>query len=352
VFETTAANLGDGDTDEENDVHLRDLATGRTRLVSATPAGVKGDANSSSPTIDEAGNRVAFVSNATNLGVPGSLRKVFVRDIAANTLVLASRADGVNGQAASADVGDPFISPDGGFVIFQTGAHNLAGDADNGIAQVYRRDLARGRTDLASRRGGAAGGPAREKAYPSDISANGGCVTFATVDALVGPPGDLDEAYLRVFDADCGDPAATSAPPSGAGSGGGSTGTRARPSAEPRDTVAPRLTGAKLNRKRFRVARAATALTAAAGRGTNLSFRSTEAGVLSVSFERIVPGRRPRRAGALTRRIKAGPGRVALSGRLDRKRMKAGRYRLTLTARDRAGNRSRPVVLSFTVLGG
>jgi hypothetical protein len=54
----------------------------------------------------------------------------------------------------------------------------------------------------------------------------------------------------------------------------------------------------------------------------------------------------------LTRRIKAGPGRVALSGRIGKRRMKPGRYRLTLRARDAAGNSSQAVRLRLRILKG
>ena len=57
-----------------------------------------------------------------------------------------------------------------------------------------------------------------------------------------------------------------------------------------------------------------------------------------------------RGAGTVTRAISAGPGRVALSGRLGRRRLPAGAYRLTLRARDAAGNRSRELRLRFTVV--
>ena len=48
-------------------------------------------------------------------------------------------------------------------------------------------------------------------------------------------------------------------------------------------------------------------------------------------------------------RSAAGSARIALSGRVGRRAMRAGRYRLTLQVRDAAGNVSRPVRLSFRV---
>jgi hypothetical protein len=79
-----------------------------------------------------------------------------------------------------------------------------------------------------------------------------------------------------------------------------------------------------------------------------LRFHSSEPGSLSIALRRGTSGRLRK----LTRTVGAGPGRVALSGRLGRKRMAAGRYRLTVTVRDAAGNRSQPVRLAFKILRG
>jgi hypothetical protein len=52
----------------------------------------------------------------------------------------------------------------------------------------------------------------------------------------------------------------------------------------------------------------------------------------------------------LTRAIKAGAGRIGLGGRIGAKRLSPGGYRLTLTARDAAGNRSGATRRAFKVL--
>lgn len=353
-FVSQARNLADGDTDAIADAHVRDLAAGTTRLASAAPDGTKSNGQTSRAAIDAAGTRVAFSTAATNLlGLTAPLHQAFVRDLRAGTLVLASRADGAAGAPADAGVSNLGLSPDGGYVSFSTSAANLAPGTPAGVIQTYRRDLAAGRTDLVSRRSGAGGAPADQRADAGDISAGGGCVTFTTSDPLVGPAGTLLQAYVRALRADCA---------AGANAGGG------------RDTAAPVLTAARLSPRRFRVGRSATAVAAGVRRGTVLRYRSSEAATLTLLVERAGPGRRAagtrrtcravarrprtractayRRAGVLTRRIRAGTGRTALSGRIGRRRLAAGSYRLTLTARDAAGNRSRPVRLAFTVVHG
>jgi hypothetical protein len=117
------------------------------------------------------------------------------------------------------------------------------------------------------------------------------------------------------------------------------------------DRTAPALSGASLSRKRFRVGKARTALSARAKApgGTMLRFSSSEAGTLSIAIAKA-KGAKP--IATLTRSIAAGPGKVPLSGRIGKKPLRPGRYRLTLSAKDAAGNASTPVALPFTILGG
>jgi hypothetical protein len=115
------------------------------------------------------------------------------------------------------------------------------------------------------------------------------------------------------------------------------------------DTTAPVLSAVSLSPTRLRVARAATAIAAAARRGAVLRFSSSEVGTLLIRIDRVRPARK---VATLTRTIQAGPGSVALSGRIGTRRMKPGAYRLTLTALDAAANRSKAAVRTFTILPG
>ena len=54
--------------------------------------------------------------------------------------------------------------------------------------------------------------------------------------------------------------------------------------------------------------------------------------------------------GTLTRSIRSGAGVVALSGRINRRSLRRGEHRITLVATDAAGNRSRPVRLTFRIV--
>ncbi len=222
------------------------------------------------------------------------------------------------------------ISPDGRSVAFTAAAGNLAPALPDELTQAFVRDLATGRTELVSRAGGPRGAASARDAVAEDLSRDAGCVSFRTEQPLIAPASEYVQVYLRARRADCA-PLPT---------GGASA-----------DTTAPVLTKVRLTRKRFRVGAAATPRSARARRGTVLRFRSSEAAKLTIRIDRL-RGRRARRAGVLTRAVKAGPGRVALSGRIGKRRMKPGRYRLTLRARDAAGNRSTAVKRALTIVRG
>jgi hypothetical protein len=205
------------------------------------------------------------------------------------------------------------------------------------------------------------GSPSSQIEYARTVTNGGACVAFEALTTLVGPRVDSEQGYLRVFDRDCGRPGPP-APP-----GGGK-----QPPAVT-DTVAPVLSKVRLTRKRFRVGPKRTPIAARAGRGTVLRLTSSEAAKLTLRIERPRPGRRTtvkgrrvckpvkrrpkrractayRREGTLTRRVVAGPNRIALSGRIGRKALRRGKHRLTLIATDAAGNRSRAVRLAFRIV--
>ena len=141
----------------------------------------------------------------------------------------------------------------------------------------------------------------------------------------------------------------------GAPTGGGSVDPGPRPVA---DNLPPLLSGLGLSSRRFRAARAGSAI-AAAPVGTRLRYRLSEAATLTVRYERRTIGRRvDGRCRAVTRRNrgrarcsrwvlvrgsarrsgKAGANSLRLSGRIAGRALKPGVYRLRLFARDGAGN--------------
>ena len=107
------------------------------------------------------------------------------------------------------------------------------------------------------------------------------------------------------------------------------------------DTTPPNVTRFRITRKRFRVG----------GLGTVIKWRQSEAGRDTISFERRVKGRWRKVRRKMRFQATAGNHRLRFRGRFDLKHpLKPGRYRMTLTARDAAGNVSSPDRVRFTLL--
>lgn len=191
AFATYAA-LDPADLDNDEDVYVRDLAAGTTTLASRADGadGPVADAGARDPAISADGRRVVFVSAATNFGVPGGRSHAYVRDLTAATTTLVDRADGPAGVVAGNDAQNPVISGDGRIVAWQTYARNLDPvDAGGLNADIYVRDLAAATTTLVSRRSGAAGQKAAGDTYDPALSDDGRVVAFQAMDENLAPEG-------------------------------------------------------------------------------------------------------------------------------------------------------------------
>jgi hypothetical protein len=107
------------------------------------------------------------------------------------------------------------------------------------------------------------------------------------------------------------------------------------------DHTPPVLSKVSLSRTRFR-----------ASKRTVMHFTSSEAGQLSISIARVRRGKKPKLLTTLTDGIAAGKGSIALSGRIGKRPLAPGDYRLTISASDAVGNRSGGLHLSFAILPG
>lgn len=353
AFHTSATNLGDGDTDGEIDVHVRDLATGRTLLASKAGA-VKGNAASGDPSISGDGRFVAFDSAASNLDPADTDDDgdVFIRDLDGGSTALVSR-QGLAGPPLGGHSFRPVLSRDGSAVAFRASGSGLVPGDDAQLTRGFVRRLATGETVLATRANGANGIVADEGISGLDIDADGSCVAFDTQASNLASfpvPGDASTVWMRVLGAGCPDP------PAGPGGPGA-------------DTTKPVLSAVKLSRKRFRVGKKATPK-AAAKRGTSIRFTISEAATLRITVGRRASGRKvegrckpvtrklrkkPRcvrwvKRGTLSRTVPAGAGRVTFTGRVGRKALKRGKHRFALVAVDAAGNRSATKTAKFKIV--
>ncbi|HZV36239.1 MAG TPA: hypothetical protein VFB72_16805 [Verrucomicrobiae bacterium] len=149
LFESTASNIVAGTKNFYNNLFMRDVVNGVTTLVSVNTNGVGGNGSSHSAVMSPDGRFVAFVSAASDLVTNDSnnLEDVFVRDMELASTVLAS--PGAMGTAPTSASDFPCITPDGHYVAFYSTATNLVPGVTN-IFEIYVRDLVAGVTTRAS----------------------------------------------------------------------------------------------------------------------------------------------------------------------------------------------------------
>jgi len=144
------ADLVAQDTNGRDDIYLRDLRTGALSLVSVASDGTLGDGPSTQASISADGRFVAFRSAATNLvaGDSNSTEDIFLRDLIEKTTARVSLSDG--GQQSNGASLTPAVSNGGQFVVFASQASNLVGSDNNGLQDVFVRDVVNATTTLIS----------------------------------------------------------------------------------------------------------------------------------------------------------------------------------------------------------
>lgn len=188
VFRSFASNLVAGADGSRPHAFVRDIAAGTTVLVSRAPglAGAPASGGVSPdvpPALSADGGTVAFVSDSGNLGQAPGLAHLYARRIASGEQVPVDRENGAAGAIADADaVFGHAISGDGDRIVFASRATNLVAPNAGEHLRIYLRDIVAGTTTLVSRRSGASGEPADEWSFDPAISSNGAVVAFTTRD--------------------------------------------------------------------------------------------------------------------------------------------------------------------------
>lgn len=222
AFESSAANLVAGDTNNRGDVFVHDRSTGVTSRVSIASDGSQADNSSYEASISADGRFVAFWSHGTNL-VPGDTNgqhDVFVHDRSTGVTSRVSVAS--DGAQAGNRSQAPAISADGRFIAFQSYAANLVvGDTNNRL-DVFVHDQSTGVTSLVSVASDGTRGN-NESTTPS-ISADGSLIAFRS-DAANLVAGDTNaQPDVFVHDRSTGATSRVSVASAGTQASGGSTG--------------------------------------------------------------------------------------------------------------------------------
>jgi Tol biopolymer transport system component len=192
AFSSAATNLVAGDSNDANDVFVRDRQANTTTRVSVGLAGAIPNGGSDTPSISGDGRLVAFTSAATNLvdGDTNGQRDAFVFDRQTGTTTRASLA--WNGDQAILDSFTPELSADGRFLAFTSFASNLVDFDDNEGSDVFVRDLQAGRTTRVSEYTG--GFQVEGDSLRPAISADGRYVAFDS-DAWNVVWGDTNDVF-------------------------------------------------------------------------------------------------------------------------------------------------------------
>lgn len=199
-FRSGASNLVDNDSNDNEDVFVRDLHLDKTELVSVSSEEVQGNSGSSCASLSASGRHVLFVSRADNL-VPGDRPSVgssnqtlngFVRDRETGKTERVTFSNEVNQGGApvcGTSGGGQHISGDGRYAIFHSQDAMVPYDS-NRTNDVMVFDRHTKRTDRISVESD--GGESSRQSYPGALSLDGRFVTFHSEHAFF--PGDLGDA--------------------------------------------------------------------------------------------------------------------------------------------------------------
>jgi Tol biopolymer transport system component len=194
AFESLASNLVPGDTNKFSDVFVHDLRTGVTSRISVGPLGAQANSDSWRPAISADGRFVAYESHASNLVGNDTNRThdIFEYDRLVDYTLRVS-VDSNNAQANNWSLW-PSISADGRYVAFESYATNIspAPDANGGIGDVFVHDRYSWQTDLVSVNASGVQGDSVSRF--SRISADGRHVAFESLASNL-VPGDTNDEF-------------------------------------------------------------------------------------------------------------------------------------------------------------
>ncbi len=147
VLRSSATNLVESDLNLCDDIFIRDLTNGTTKIVSLSYNGNQANRESTNPSVDSSGRFVVFESRASNLTPDDNdnINDIFVRDLQNNTTKLVSVSS--NGIKGNADSTNPKISADGKYVVYTSNSTNLVSNKVYN-SNVYIFDTEQGTTRL------------------------------------------------------------------------------------------------------------------------------------------------------------------------------------------------------------
>lgn len=149
VFDSMASNLVPGDNNRQRDVFIRDRSLGTIERVSVGHAGIESPYLSRIPSVSDDGRYVSFETFGPLL--PGSsvhVFQVYRRDrVNGVTELVSASSSGVAGNSLSSRSS---LSADGRYVLFYSRANNLVAGDNNGVQDVFLKDMQTGALETIS----------------------------------------------------------------------------------------------------------------------------------------------------------------------------------------------------------
>ncbi len=150
AFASSASNLVSGDTNNTNDIFVKNLSNGAITRVSTDSIGTQGNGDSRQPMFSSDGTKVVFYSAASNFvsGDTNGMSDIFLKDLSTGVITrVSTNSNGLQGNNTSAE---PSLSADGTKIAFYSTASNLVGGDTNNTADVFFNDLSTGTTQAVS----------------------------------------------------------------------------------------------------------------------------------------------------------------------------------------------------------
>jgi WD40-like Beta Propeller Repeat len=191
VFMSFASNLVANDTNARSDIFLKDMNSGVTTRISQRQNGAQLAGPSNRPSINGAGTKIVFNSNAGNI-VPGDTNAqtdCFLYDVNKGAAGIERISLGDNDQQLNGYNFRCDIAGDSDAVVWVSDATNvMTGVPGTPNRAVYVRDLAAGTTELISKT--PAGGFPTKTSTRAAISADGRYVVYQSTasDIIAGDP--------------------------------------------------------------------------------------------------------------------------------------------------------------------
>jgi Tol biopolymer transport system component len=205
VFTSTSTNVVPGVSGFQ--VYRHDRTTGVTELVSDDLDGHGTDA-AFGPTISADGRHIAYHSFDSNIvdGDTNNAQDVFVRDMESGvTTLVSSTPSGAfadRGGALNSREAANAISDDGRYVVFGSVSTNLVAEPANSFSQVYRKDTQTGAVLRVSI--DATGQPGNDISNGAVISGNGRVIAFISQASNFSPLVTNHSGQVYVHDLDTG----------------------------------------------------------------------------------------------------------------------------------------------------